>query len=136
MHSVASHFKLLVALGFVLCVAVVSVPFALAGYYFDDQGTGIYCIQPGQAAVSGSNSWGVNAVRMMGVCTQGTNPQMGLSYMRPDGSTYSYVWASCNCIDFNGTSFSDPRDISYGRAICKANSGNGGGIWVDYCWVG
>ena len=116
--------------------ALLIVPAAFGGYYFTDYQTGIYCIQPGQAAVSGYNSWKVNVVDMRGVCVSGTNPQMGLSYLRPDGTLYAYKWASCNCTDlYRGNMFVDDRDVSYGRAICKANAGNGGGIWVDYCWT-
>jgi hypothetical protein len=130
------HFGAFRAVFVTVAVALLIVPAGYAVYYFDDGSTGIYCYPPGAATVSGYNSWKVNVTVMKAVCVSGTNPQMGLTYNRSDGTQYPYKWASCNCTNlYQGTEFVDSRDVSYGRAVCKANSGNGGGIWVDYCWT-
>lgn len=108
-------------------------PVAFAGFYY--QPAPPQCVYPGQAAVSGYNGWTVNSVKMVWTCAEGTNPQMGLTYMYSSGAQYAYVWSACNCL-YGGNTFTDSRNISYGRAICKANDYNSAGVAVEFCFAG
>lgn len=101
---------------------------AWGGYYWN----GPQCISPGQAAVSGWNSWSNNVVELAGLCNGG-NPLSGLTYQRTDYTLYTYVWSPCNCV--HPYDFVDTRNISYGLAICKASSSNGTSIYWNYCWA-
>lgn len=112
-----------------LVLILVPGAFAWTDTYYANTGT--YCVQPGQAAVSDwHGSVGINYVGDWSVCDQAYNPQMGTTYMRPDYTLYPYVWAN------SGGPLVDLRTISYGRSICKANSGNGTGIIDFYCLTG
>jgi hypothetical protein len=124
---------LLIALGFAFALAVVSAGFA--GYYFSNPSG--QCMQPGQAAVSGQNSWSLNVMDVGGYCASNNKIVFaGLTYMRGDGSLYPYIWFNW----FTGPSghvtlVDSQRSISYGRAICKANSGNDVAFRLWYCYA-
>jgi hypothetical protein len=56
-------------------------------------------------------------------------PQLGTTYIRPDGTWYDYHWSNTGSID-------DYRTISYGKARCKANNYNNYTLRVSYCDTG
>ena len=127
------RFVALLALGAVVA-AIVATP-AGSVYYTP---LGGQCVSSYQAFVSGSNSWGVNVVRVPYFCLgySGPNSWPGLYYIRPNGTTYPPV-----TFFFQGAPYPpgyvdyvDPRDISYGRAVCK-NYGPTP-TWFQYCWAG
>jgi hypothetical protein len=82
---------------------------------------------PGSFDDSAWNRLTFNAVYF--VNSFGGNPKMGSPYVRPDFSTYPYIWS-------NTGSIFDSRTISYGAATCKANSGNNYLVYVAYCDTG
>jgi hypothetical protein len=87
------------------------------------------CIGPGEGANSAwQGSLALNYVSPWDTCAVGYLPQMGTTYERGDRTLYPYKWS--NQGNFG---LSDTRTVSYGRAICKTNSGNGTGISYVYC---
>jgi hypothetical protein len=89
------------------------------------------CIGPGQGANSSwQGSLALNYVSGWLPCQSGYLPQMGTTYERGDRTLYPYKWS--NDAHWGIT---DTRTVSYGRAICKANSGNGTGISYFECYT-
>lgn len=119
----------------VCMIAAVAATSAEGGYY---SGVGGACVGNGQAYVSGYSGWQVNTVDVAYFCptSQGYSFPC-LYYIRPDGTDYPHT-----CFHFDGVenpppyseTFVDPRDISYGRAVCK-NSGPDN-TYFNYCYAG
>lgn len=111
---------------FVSCIAAlaIGVPTAFAGYdeYVQDA-----TFAAGSYSTSHSNVWEWNRVSFYS--PGGGLPQMGLTYVRPNGTIYDYYWS-------NTGSLTDLRTISYGQARCKANQGNGYNVYIFYCDTG
>lgn len=112
MPSAFRRFAFLVAL--TVLAAAVFASSAGGGYYTPLAGG---CVQDEQAYVSGYNSWGVNVVHVNGFCGgSATYSWPCLYYSRPDGT--QYVWTCYYYDGYDAVDFVDPRDISYGRAVC------------------
>lgn len=127
MPSGLRRFVWLVSLGSV--VAAIAVPVAGGGFYTPVGGA---CVNTGQAFVSGSNSWTVNAVNIPYFCSGTGSAWVELYYIRPNGSQYTpalFLYQG----GINPVEFVDPRDISYGKAVCR--NGGWNAMWFKHCWA-
>lgn len=127
--------RLILLFGLGAVVAAIAAGTAGGGSYTPVGGG---CVQSNQAYVSGYNSWTVNVVRVPYFCSGGSGSVSWacLYYIRPNGDQYVH-----SCFLFEGAPYPpgyidyvDPRDISYGRAVCK-NEGTKA-MWFQFCWAG
>jgi hypothetical protein len=83
---------------------------------------------PGSSKISATNSITYNYVSF--VSSNGGLPQMGTTLCNASAtSCYAWRWSNTGLI-------TDRRAISYGFAVCKANSGNNYRVYVRYCETG
>ena len=83
---------------------------------------------PGSSKASATNSIAYDYVYFDN--PYGGLPQMGMSLCNSAAtSCYAYRWSNTGLI-------TDERSISYGFAVCKANTGNNYLVLVHYCATG
>lgn len=103
-----------------ICVLVVGAGNAFAGTYAEN-----LTLQPGQSG--GSSGWNVRTYNWIAFDNPwGGLPQMGSAYWRSDLTTNGYVWSDTG-------NLYDDRDMAYGFADCRANSGNGYNVDLWWC---